>query len=59
DTGLGCSTKSPYLDILNYIGLQYNENTLIGISDEVMYAIGLSSKIRYLEGEWLTLEAAL
>ncbi len=59
DAGLGRGTESPYLDILNHIGLEYDENAPMGVSDEVMCAIGPSSKIRRLEGEWLTLEAAL
>ncbi len=59
DAGLGRGTESPYLDILNHIGLQYDENAPIGVSDEVMCAIGPSNNIRRLEREWLALEAEM
>jgi hypothetical protein len=38
DAGLSRGTESPYLDILNHIGLQYDENAPTGVSDETMRA---------------------
>lgn len=59
DAGLGRGTESPYLDILNHIGLEYDENAPTGVSDEVMRAIGPDSRIRRLEREWADLQTAL
>jgi hypothetical protein len=59
DAGLGRGTESPYLDILNHIGLQYDENAPTGVSDEIMRAIGPSSAVRRLERDWADHEAAL
>lgn len=59
DAGLGRGAGSPYLNILNHIGLQYDENAPTGFSDEVMCAIGPDSTVRRLEREWSALEAAL
>ncbi|KAK6842236.1 FluG domain-containing protein [Apiospora arundinis] len=59
DAGLGRGTESPYLDILNHIGLQYDENAPTGASDEVMRAVGPNSTIRRLERQWEELEASL
>ncbi|TGJ81321.1 hypothetical protein E0Z10_g7437 [Xylaria hypoxylon] len=46
DAGLGRGTKSPYLDILNHIGLQYDKNAPTGVSNAVMSAVGLDSTVR-------------
>ncbi|KAI3327466.1 hypothetical protein F4824DRAFT_484708 [Ustulina deusta] len=59
DAGLGRGTESPYLDILNHLGIQYDENAPMGVSDEEMRIIGPDSTIRRLEIEWSALEAAL
>ena len=59
DAGLGRGTESPYLDILNHLGIQYDENAPMGVSDEEMRIIGPDSTIRRLEREWSALEAAL
>lgn len=59
DAGLGRGTESPYLDILNHIGLEYDENAPTGVSDEVMRAIGPDSRIRRLQREWADLQTAL
>ncbi|KAK3940096.1 hypothetical protein QBC46DRAFT_364385 [Diplogelasinospora grovesii] len=57
DASLGRGTESPYLDILNHLGLQYDENALTGVSDETMRMIGPDSTIRRLEIEWSALKA--
>ncbi|KAK8068829.1 hypothetical protein PG994_005445 [Apiospora phragmitis] len=59
DAGLGRGTDSPYLDILNHIGLQYDESAPMGVSDEVMHAVGPNSTICRLERQWEELEAEL
>ncbi|KAF2179593.1 hypothetical protein K469DRAFT_533213, partial [Zopfia rhizophila CBS 207.26] len=59
DAGLGRSTESPYLDILNHLGIQYDKNAPMGVSDEEMGIIGPDSTILRLEREWSALEAAL
>jgi len=59
DAGLGRGTESPYLDILNHLGIVYDENAPMGVSDEEMRIIGPDSTIRRLEREWSALEAAL
>ena len=59
DAGLGRGTESPYLDILNHLGIQFDENAPMGVSDEEMRVIGPDSTIRRLEAEWSTLEAVL
>lgn len=59
DAGLGRGTESPYLDILNHIGLKYDENAPTGVSDEVMCAIGPDSEIRRLQKELSDLETEL
>ena len=40
DAGLGRGTESPYLDILNHLGIQFDENAPMGVSDEEMRIIG-------------------
>ncbi|KAI1207667.1 uncharacterized protein F4807DRAFT_173788 [Annulohypoxylon truncatum] len=59
DAGLGRGTESPYLDILNHLGMQYDENAPMGVSDEEMRIIGPDSTTRQLEREWSDLEAEL
>ena len=59
DAGLGRGTASPYLDILNHIGIQYDENAPTGVSDEVMRAIGPDGTVRRLQEQWSALEVAL
>lgn len=59
DAGLGRGTESPYLDILNHLGIQCDENAPTGVSDEVMRAVGPDAKVRRLEREWSALEADL
>ncbi len=59
DTGLGRGTESPYLDILNHLGIIFDENTPIWVSNEQMRIIGPDSSIRRLEREWEALEDAL
>ena len=49
DAGLGRGTESPYLDILNHLGFQFDENAPMGVSDEEMRIIGSDSTIRRLE----------
>ncbi|KAK3367296.1 hypothetical protein B0T24DRAFT_581934 [Lasiosphaeria ovina] len=59
NAGLGRGTYSPYLDVLSHIGVQFDENAPMGVSDEMMRAIGPSNTIRRLEREWSDLEAEL
>ncbi|KAL2173560.1 uncharacterized protein P884DRAFT_317743, partial [Thermothelomyces heterothallicus CBS 202.75] len=60
DAGLGCGTEPPCLDIPNHIiGLKYDENAPNGVSDEVMFAIGLESEIRRVQKELLVLETEI
>jgi len=59
NAGLGRGTHSPYLDVLSHIGVQYDENAPMGVSDEMMHAIGPDSTVRRLEREWSELEAEL
>lgn len=59
DAGLGRGTESPYLDILNHLGIQYDENAPMGVSDEEMRIIGPNSTIRQLEKELSTLDETL
>ncbi|KAJ2893428.1 hypothetical protein MKZ38_008686 [Zalerion maritima] len=59
DAGLGRGTELPYLDILNYMGIQYDENAPTGVFDKTMCAIGPDARVRELEREWSALEAEL
>lgn len=59
DAFLGRGTESPYLNILNHIGLQYDENAPTEVPDEFMRAVGPDSTVRRLEEEWSALEARL
>lgn len=59
DAFLGRSTDSPYLNTLNHIGLQYDENAPTDVPDEFMRALGPDSTVRRLEAEWSVLEARL
>ncbi|KAI1291664.1 hypothetical protein F5Y03DRAFT_388333 [Xylaria venustula] len=59
DAGLGRGTESPYLDILNHLSIQYDENAPMGVFDEEMRIIGPDSTIRQLEREWLALKTEL
>ncbi|KAF2454627.1 hypothetical protein BDY21DRAFT_373894 [Lineolata rhizophorae] len=46
-------------NILKHLGLQYDENGPMGVSDEVMRIIGSDSTIHQLERKWSDLEATL
>lgn len=59
DASLGRSTESSYLDILNYMGTQYDENAPSGVSDDMMRAIGTDARVRKLMEDWAALEAEL
>lgn len=59
DAGLGRGTESRYLDILNHLSLQYDENAPTQVSDQTMRKIGPDNKTRQLESEWSALEAVL
>ncbi|KAK5629542.1 hypothetical protein RRF57_005257 [Xylaria bambusicola] len=59
DAFLGRATEFPYLNILNHIGLQYDENALTEVPDEFMRAVGPDNTVRQLEEEWSALEAKL
>ncbi len=49
DAFLGRGTESPYLAVLNHMGLRRDENAPKAVSEEEMRAIGPSSAIRQLE----------
>lgn len=49
DAFLGRGTKSPYLAILNYMGLHCDENAPKTVPDDVMDLIGPSGTVRSLE----------
>lgn len=59
DAGLGRGTESPYLDILNHLGIMFDEHAPMGVSEEQMLIIGPDSTIRRLESEWEALEDVL
>ena len=59
DAFLGRGTHSPYLDILNHIGLFCDENAPTGVSDEFMRVVGPDSTVRRFEGEVSALQAEL
>ncbi|KAK3357874.1 hypothetical protein B0T25DRAFT_450902, partial [Lasiosphaeria hispida] len=59
NAGLGHSIYSLYLDILSHISIQFNKNAPMGVSDEMIHAIGLSNTVCQLERKWLDLEAKL
>ncbi len=58
DAFLGRGTKSPYLAILNHIGLVCDENAPRSVSDEFMAAVGPNQAIMDLEEELVDLIAA-
>ncbi len=59
DAFLGRGVKSPYLAILNYMGLRRDENAPKVVSEEEIRTIGPSSTIRQLELEAENLRTTL
>lgn len=49
DAFLDRGTKSPYLAILNHMGLRLDENAPKRVSNEMMRAIGPNAAVRRLE----------
>ena len=59
DAGLGRGIESLYLDIFNYLGIMFDENIPIGVSDEQMRVIRPDSAIRRLKRDQKALEDLL
>ncbi|KAK3336774.1 hypothetical protein B0T19DRAFT_50768 [Cercophora scortea] len=59
DAFLDRGTKSPYLAILNHMGLRLDENAPKRVSDEMMRAIGPNAAVRRLEQQMEALQAEL
>jgi hypothetical protein len=52
DAFLGRGTESPYLDILNHIGLFYDENAPTKACDDFIQLMGPDTRVSRLEKEW-------
>jgi hypothetical protein len=59
DAFLGRGTHSPLIDILNHIGLRYDENAPSEVTDEMMRLVGPDSTVLQLEEQLSALQTEL
>ena len=59
DAFLGCSAHLSLIDILNYIGLRYDEDAPSEVTDEMMRLVGPDSTILQLEEQLSALQTEL
>ncbi|KAK0722919.1 hypothetical protein B0T26DRAFT_640837, partial [Lasiosphaeria miniovina] len=59
DAFLGRGTQTPYLAILNHIGLRLDESAPKRVPDEMMRMIGPNAAVRRLEQKLEALQTAL
>lgn len=59
DAFLGRGAHSPLIDILNHIGLRYDENAPSEVTDEMMRLVGPDDTILRLEEELSALQTKL